>query len=68
MDCKTKIMSDGYADLIVDFDLNEEKLENTAGDFCFYQVKDNLRIFYVNRAELPDLSVGMRIRSRWPGL
>ena len=57
MDCKTKIMSDGYADLIVDFDLNEEKLENTAGDFCFYQVKDNLRIFYVNRAELPDLSI-----------
>ncbi len=57
MDCKTRILSNDYADLIVDFDLEEENLENTAGDFCFYQVEDNLRIFYVKRDELPDLSV-----------
>lgn len=57
MDCRTRIMSNDYADMIVDFDLEEERLENTAGDFCFYQIEDNLRIFYVNREELPDLSL-----------
>ncbi len=57
MDCKTRILSDEYADMIVDFDLDEEYLMNTAGDFCFTQIEDNLRIFYVNRNELPKLSV-----------
>lgn len=57
MDCKTRIMSNDFADMIVDFDLNEDLLNNTAGDFCFTQIEDNLRIFYVNRSELPDLSV-----------
>ena len=57
MDCRTRIMSNNYADFIVDFDLDTERLENTAGDFCFYQIEDNLRIFYANRNELPNLSV-----------
>ena len=57
MDCRTRIVSDDYADLIVDFDLGEESLNNTAGDFCFYQIEDNLRIFYANREELPKLSL-----------
>lgn len=57
MDCRTRIVSNDYADLMVDFDLEVNNLENTAGDFCFYQIEDNLRIFYVNREELPDLSV-----------
>ena len=57
MDCKNRIISNDYADLIVDFDLEVNDLENTAGDFCFYQIEDNLRIFYANREELPDLSV-----------
>ncbi len=57
MDCKNRIISNGYADFIVDFDLEVNNLENTAGDFCFYQIEDNLRIFYANREELPDLSV-----------
>ncbi len=57
MDCRTRIVSNDYADLMVDFDLEVNSLENTAGDFCFYQIEDNLRIFYVNREELPDLSV-----------
>ena len=57
MDCRTRIVSDDYADLIVDFDLEEESLNNTAGDFCFYQIEDNLRIFYANREELPKLSL-----------
>lgn len=57
MDCKTRILSNEYADMIVDFDLEEEYLNNTAGDFCFTQIEDNLRIFYVNRSELPNLSV-----------
>ena len=57
MDCRTRIISNDYADLMVDFDLEVNNLENTAGDFCFYQIEDNLRIFYVNREELPELSV-----------
>ncbi len=57
MDCRTRIVSNDYADLMVDFDLEVNNLENTAGDFCFYEIEDNLRIFYVNREELPDLSV-----------
>lgn len=57
MDCKNRIISNDYADLIVDFDLEENILDNTAGDFCFYQIEDNLRIFYANREELPDLSL-----------
>ena len=57
MDCRTRIVSNDYADLMVDFDLDVRSIENTAGDFCFYQIEDNLRIFYVNRDELPDLSV-----------
>lgn len=57
MDCKNRIVSNEYADLIVDFDLEENMLENTAGDFCFYQIEDNLRIFYANREELPNLSL-----------
>lgn len=57
MDCKNRIISNDYADLIVDFDLEENMLDNTAGDFCFYQIEDNLRIFYANREELPDLSL-----------
>ncbi len=57
MDCRNRIISNDYADLMVDFDLEVNNLENTAGDFCFYQIEDNLRIFYVNREELPELSL-----------
>ena len=57
MDCRTRIVSNEYADLMVDFDLDITSIENTAGDFCYYQIEDNLRIFYVNREELPELSV-----------
>ena len=57
MDCRTRIISNDYADLMVDFDLDINSLENAAGDFCFYQIEDNLRIFYASRTELPDLSV-----------
>ena len=57
MDCKSRILSNDYADLIVDFDMDVSDLENTAGDFCFYQIEENLRIFYANRSELPDLSL-----------
>lgn len=57
MDCKSRILSNDYADMIVDFDMDVNDLENSAGDFCFYQIEENLRIFYVNREELPDLSL-----------
>ncbi len=55
MDCRTRIVSNDYADMIVDFDLSQEVLNGTAGDFCYYQIEDNLRIFYANREELPPL-------------
>ena len=57
MDCKSRILSNEYADMIVDFDLSGELLNASAGDFCYIQIEDNLRIFYVDRRTLPPLSV-----------
>ena len=58
MTCKERILSNDYADVIIDFMLPEEALEGQGIDYCFRSINDEFGVVYANRQELPAISVG----------
>ena len=67
MTCKEKILSNDYADIIIDFVLPREILAGRL-DYCFQALDDEFGVAYVNRQELPPLSVGVYNYSSIPNL
>ena len=67
MTCKEKILSNDYADIIIDFVLPAEILAGRL-DYCFRALDDEFGVAYVNRQELPPLSVGTYNYSSIPNL
>lgn len=53
MTCREKILSNDYADLIVDFPLYEPEYgEASPMDFCYHMIDDTLAVMYISRDEL----------------
>lgn len=59
MTCKEKILSDAYADVIVDYDIPEELRNPEESDYCRYDLDDRYRIVHIERERIGDLSVGV---------
>lgn len=51
------IVSENYVDYITDYTLEGDRLGNQSLDYCSIQVNEQYRINYVNRSQLPDISV-----------
>lgn len=59
MDCRDRILSNLYADLIIDFIPPEGYIfPNSGEDYCYLSVGD-FNLVYTNRAEISSLSVGL---------
>lgn len=58
MTCKERILSEDYLDLITDYDLLEEVLEETGIDACYRALDAGYGFFYVNKNDIPPLSIG----------
>ena len=68
MTCKERILSNDYADIIIDFVLPEETLARLGFDYCFRALDDEFGFAYAERQELPPLSVGVYSYSSIPNL
>ena len=51
MTCQEMILSNDYADIIVDY-----KIPETPTDICYHNVEGDLGIVYVKRSELPPIT------------
>lgn len=59
MACKEKILSNDYADIIIDYVLPDEVLAEQNLDYCFRALDDEFGVAYVNRQEIPPLTIGV---------
>ncbi|MBE5875517.1 MAG: peptidase [Lachnospiraceae bacterium] len=57
MDCRERILSNDYADILVDFTLPQELNYEMPGDFCYHRIIGNLGVAYVERSGLPRIDV-----------
>ncbi len=58
MPCKEEILSNDYADIIVDYTLSERFLEQVTQPFCFRQLNEEYGFAHVRRSEAPPLAIG----------
>lgn len=58
MTCKERILSNDYADVILDFTLPDEFLGRLNLDYCFRKLDDEFGVAYVERRAAPVLSLG----------
>lgn len=59
MTCKERILSNEYADVILDFTLPNEVLTMVNLDYCFRGLDDEFGVAYVERQKIPELSIGV---------
>lgn len=57
MTCKERILSNDYADIILDFILPERFAYEIPADSCYHNVLGDLRIVYLKREEISPISV-----------
>ena len=57
MTCQEMILSNDYADIIVDFKITEQRPYETPTDICYHNVEGDLGIVYVKRSELPPITL-----------
>lgn len=55
MTCRERILSNEYADLVVNFVLPQEYGFGEAEDSCRHIINDDLQVFYINRRLVPEL-------------
>lgn len=68
MTCKEAIISNEYADILLDFSLPGELLELLNIDYCFRRIDDEFAIANIRRQDLPELSIGVYSYSSIPKL
>lgn len=59
MTCKERILSNEYADVILDYTLPDELLTMLNPDYCFRRLDDEFGVAYIERQQLPELSIGV---------
>ncbi len=57
MDCRERILSNDYADILVDFTLSPELNYEMPQDLCYHRIIGNLAVAYVDRSSLPEIDV-----------
>lgn len=57
MTCKERILSNDYADIILDFIIPERFAYEIPADSCYHSVLGDLRIMYLRREDIPAISV-----------
>lgn len=68
MDCRQKILSNEYADLITDYVVADELSGTSPIDFCFHGIDENYGVVNVNRRMVPPMSIGYYGYSAIPAL
>ena len=59
MTCKEAILSNEYADIILDYTLPAEFLSRLNIDYCFRRIDDEFGIVQIERQRIPELSLGV---------
>jgi hypothetical protein len=57
MSCREEILSNDYADVIIDYILPERFLEQIKTPFCFRELDDEFSFAYVKRSEAPPVGI-----------
>lgn len=68
MDCREKILSNEYADLITDYVVADELSGTSPIDFCFHGIDESYGVVNVNRRTVPPMSIGYYGYSAIPAL
>ena len=55
MTCRERILSNEYADLVVNFVLPDEYEYVRPVDYCKHVINEDLQLYYIKRSDLPDL-------------
>lgn len=58
MPCKDEILSNDYADLIIDFILSGDLLGMPKPSYCYEALDDEFGFAYINRSESPAITIG----------
>ncbi|MDE5933419.1 MAG: hypothetical protein K2H40_13210, partial [Lachnospiraceae bacterium] len=58
MTCKERILSNDYADIILDYALPESALTELGYDYCLSNIDDEFGVAFLARRELPSISAG----------
>lgn len=68
MNCKEKIISNEYADLITDYVVADQMSGTSPLDFCFHGIDESYGVVNVNRSMVPPMSIGYYGYSAIPAL
>ena len=68
MNCREKIISNEYADLITDYVVAGELSGTSPLDFCFHGIDESYGVVNVNRSMVPPMSIGYYGYSAIPAL
>lgn len=68
MDCKERILSNDYADVIIEYVLPEEMRAQLGFDYCFSAIDDEFGVAFLDRRVVPPISVGVYTYSSIPKL
>jgi len=58
MNCKERILSNDYADIIIDYELPEDGLAERGVDYCFSAIDNEFGVAFLERRKLPPITVG----------
>ena len=53
-DCRERILSNEYADIILDFASSQDYGVSQEIDYCYHQIEEDLGILYIERARIVD--------------
>lgn len=68
MTCKERILSNAYADVILDYNIESELLNLEVPDYCYYELDDEYRIAHVERQAGAGVTIGTYGYSSIPNL
>lgn len=68
MNCKERILSNDYADVILDYALPDERLAELGYEYCFSNIDDEFRIVFLDRQEVMPISMRMYTYASIPKL
>ncbi len=57
MDCKLAAISNDYADVVLDFQIGDAMFEQPVSDYCVQRIDSQVRVYYIDRATIPGISV-----------
>lgn len=57
MTCKEKILSEQFIDILTDYSVDDDLNFREDLDYCTQMIERSLAIYYINRSQIPELSV-----------